>query len=320
MISKDDDGFCGTQNLRLLRKANRFGDESMRGYMWRMAEINGISSPHSLCRQLNLFDSRHWSITNYVKFGRMLGIKSNDINMQLRIRSIASLGAMRRVPFKSKRFGRSYNYFCYPDDKSVNDQRKICSDCLIENIYHRHQWEITSYSICEIHQIFLIDQCGVCKRRLDWFSGALSQCSCGFDLRNSQRYKAKPDIYGFYIHLLNFSRNRNSVIRTEYLPELYCIDGAPDAWEIDYRQRLRETAQAVKETLEEMQFPIESIQNHSIPVSNLADIEDLRMAFITMFLPELLWVHEYSSHLRRSIGQSLFSPGSNIVSSRFSSQ
>ncbi|MBF4372168.1 TniQ family protein [Vibrio anguillarum] len=62
----------------------------------------------------------------------------------------------------------------------------ICPLCIDEAPYIRQQWQFISHQACEHHACKLVHHCPECKSRLEYqTTESISQCECGFELRNS---------------------------------------------------------------------------------------------------------------------------------------
>lgn len=62
----------------------------------------------------------------------------------------------------------------------------ICPLCISEAPYIRQQWQFLSQQACERHGCKLVHHCPECQSRLEYqTTESISQCECGFELRNS---------------------------------------------------------------------------------------------------------------------------------------
>ncbi|EGQ9105700.1 hypothetical protein VCSRO209_0341 [Vibrio cholerae] len=62
----------------------------------------------------------------------------------------------------------------------------ICPLCISEAPYIRQQWQFLSQQACERHGCKLVHLCPECQSRLEYqTTESISQCECGFELRNS---------------------------------------------------------------------------------------------------------------------------------------
>ncbi|ENK1254288.1 TniQ family protein [Vibrio vulnificus] len=62
----------------------------------------------------------------------------------------------------------------------------ICPLCISEAPYIRQQWQFLSQQACDRHGCKLVHRCPECQSRLEYqTTESISQCECGFELRNS---------------------------------------------------------------------------------------------------------------------------------------
>ncbi|MEZ8106617.1 TniQ family protein [Vibrio cortegadensis] len=62
----------------------------------------------------------------------------------------------------------------------------ICPLCIGEAPYIRQQWHLIPHQVCAHHSCKLIHHCPECNSRFEYqHSESISQCECGFELRNS---------------------------------------------------------------------------------------------------------------------------------------
>lgn len=66
---------------------------------------------------------------------------------------------------------------------------KVCPRCLAENSYIRGLWSLNFYTVCAIHQTYLVDRCPDCMRMLKWHRRLADHCGCGYALANSPVYQ-----------------------------------------------------------------------------------------------------------------------------------
>ena len=62
---------------------------------------------------------------------------------------------------------------------SQSSTRRICPDCLREDLYHRSCWDLEFADICPIHRVLLCTRCQACGRGLRWAGSTVSRCKCG---------------------------------------------------------------------------------------------------------------------------------------------
>jgi hypothetical protein len=69
---------------------------------------------------------------------------------------------------------------------------RFCPQCLTEHGYWKVEWELNFYDVCHHHQVWLVDQCSSCGRKVNWQRNQLNRCGCGSTLKAEQS-KDSPD-------------------------------------------------------------------------------------------------------------------------------
>lgn len=167
-------------------RPNPFPDESLIGYIVRLSEANGYSSPKDI---LKLFQSSKYQlISNLPK--RI----HRDLTplMELTGKSFSTLEPMvyTHLYYKNKyKFLSSEVTFriiepCRP---------KFCSLCLQEKSYYRIVWDFSLVTVCPAHKCLLISNCPECSSELDIYRNGFGKCKCGFDLHEVEVVKELPD-------------------------------------------------------------------------------------------------------------------------------
>lgn len=148
--------------------------ESSRGYLLRLAEELGYASS--------------WEIT------KLAGTKIKGIDNENVINKLAP--ALRYSPEEIKK------HFYYPVNRSAHsslrtffgheisnkflnlNSPRLCPICISEKQIINAHWDINLITACSIHGCELIDRCPKCTKPLTWDRSKISECKCGFDLRN----------------------------------------------------------------------------------------------------------------------------------------
>ena len=63
---------------------------------------------------------------------------------------------------------------------------RYCPHCLMEDGIWKVEWELNFYDVCHHHQVWLVDQCTSCGKKLTWQRSQLTRCSCGSILHAEQ--------------------------------------------------------------------------------------------------------------------------------------
>ncbi|QHE90389.1 hypothetical protein PI93_000075 [Pandoraea fibrosis] len=138
-------------------------DESMIGYLLRLAECNGFAS---LC-DLDFLVSPQNCGGSRVKVESLLGGLSLSATRgqvtYFRNLQIPDCGGV--------------------DSKCWNGRRpRYCPICLAQAPYWRAVWDLTLMAACPAHRVALRDSCPGCHRALTWKRRHVSECDCGHTL------------------------------------------------------------------------------------------------------------------------------------------
>jgi hypothetical protein len=171
---------------KLLVRPNPFPDESLLGYIARLSEVNGYSSPKDI---LKLFQSSKYQlISNLPK--RI----DRDLTplMELTGKSFSTLEPMiyTHLYYKNK-----YKFLSSEVSFRIIEpcRPKFCPFCLQEKSYYRIVWDFSLVTVCPAHKCLLISNCPECNSKLDIYRNGFGKCKCGFDLREIQVVEELPD-------------------------------------------------------------------------------------------------------------------------------
>ena len=143
-----------------------FADESLPGFVMRMAENHDYGKPMDLLKAFGapelttlrlaaLQGSAHKGLAEY------LALFPNELD-----RLCYGPGPTCRV------LGHELH-----DNLVVLGRRKFCPLCLAEKPYHRAFWDLTLATVCPVHAVRLVDRCPHCKATLNWKAAPLTSCS-----------------------------------------------------------------------------------------------------------------------------------------------
>lgn len=166
---------------RLLVTAESFPDESLRGYLLRLCELNG----YRRLRWLTKFagyrgyntppDNRAFRILS-----RLSGIPEGRLHA-FAYNEVQKSGAGTHL-IRYSRFGTTLIKSCLLE----HTHARICPHCLAEASYMRAIWDIKFVTACARHGAAFLERCPRCSQRLTWKRSSVSFCTCGFDLRQAQ--------------------------------------------------------------------------------------------------------------------------------------
>lgn len=178
-LSKDIE----TPPPRLLSTPKPQSDESLMGYVLRLAEANGYKSASwifDLARlKINVAsggsDALYRIDWDSTVLEHVTGLTRTEIN-DLNCRQIESLFPTLRVS--------SFNAFRYSSPK-------VCPACLAQENYCRSVWDLLPFTACPAHESVMMSLCPKCGSRISWARKRVSVCRCGFDWRESVQMKAR---------------------------------------------------------------------------------------------------------------------------------
>ncbi|MEO3432314.1 TniQ family protein [Inquilinus sp. CAU 1745] len=158
-------------------------DESLVGFLIRLAEQNHIDNPLWLARLVGIpFATVDTAATTQFDLGLLSAASGVDPPSLERITYWRSTQE-GHVRFLDHRLGR---------EMVTLQHRRACPSCLLQAPYHRAVWDISVMTVCPDHAVRLIDRCPACRRRLGWSHGSILICRCGMDLRRAAAEKVPP--------------------------------------------------------------------------------------------------------------------------------
>lgn len=161
----------------LIRPAPMEG-ESLRGYLLRLGEANGLES--ALLREaLRFYSAGNRSVL--VALAALCGCE------------VAQLPQTWTSQSKGLR-QKTWVYGVPLPPAMVRIERcAVCPQCLRARVGVRAEWEIDALCVCPDHGCHLINVCPCCKRPIQWCRPGVAVCKCGFDLCHAPQSKATPE-------------------------------------------------------------------------------------------------------------------------------
>ncbi|MFB0842266.1 TniQ family protein [Paenibacillus oleatilyticus] len=153
-----------------------FFDESLSGYIFRLASANHFENP------LPMFQLSGLTMPGYLsRIACTTILRATQSLERLSILCNYSSDSLRNLTFCESE-GRFviYGNETIPENAIHNLKSKVCPMCLSESpMYSRKVWEL-----CERHLISLIDSCPSCKKTISWQGrNIIDFCKCGFDFK-----------------------------------------------------------------------------------------------------------------------------------------
>ncbi len=171
----------------LLRTPLPYEDESLAGYLIRLAQSNYYSSPNWILRLAGLQVSRGitlWAQPHQPSHLSQL-IKLTDEQLKL----------MASLPYQLVKEVNPVRYIIY------KYARKLCPNCLLESPYCRKIWDWKLVDVCSLHQCLLITSCAGCQKNIRWGRATVTRCRCGFDFRNQKSESASLEQLNLSVYL-----------------------------------------------------------------------------------------------------------------------
>lgn len=147
-----------------------YQDESLAGYVWRLATLNGYENPQHMRRVLKCKASLY--------VGRRV--------MREALPKVANSLAML-TGYSTKLFMTTFSPQCPTRTKknlvagaAIDDWRygspKICPACLTEHGYAQTAWGHLGYLVCTEHNTRLLTACPHCNQPIQWHADIANQC------------------------------------------------------------------------------------------------------------------------------------------------
>ena len=155
----------------LVRHPLPFPTESLVGYVLRLSQENGYSSPWSVYQMAGLQQNQVRS--SGFKFERLAKITGRPASVLNKIAFSASSD--------HPRWSRLLGHDLVPTDLNLI-RPKLCPQCIDEKGFIEAHWHLELMVACPVHHLLLASCCPKCGKRLRWFRPALLECECGGDL------------------------------------------------------------------------------------------------------------------------------------------
>lgn len=193
----------------LTRTPDPLPNESILGYVLRVAERNGYDSP--------------WHVF------RLAGYKQGQMRTAgLRVEGLAQILGKDPVLLARHAYvgigvdGKPlYQVSGVPVARSqlLSPLRlmrpHVCVDCIEEHHATDACWELSAFVACPAHGHMLLKECPSCKRPLSWYRPGLLTCACGASLRNAQTEIAPPALLGLMAVLQRKVRGQSKPLDVE---------------------------------------------------------------------------------------------------------
>ncbi len=161
-------------------------DESLVGFLVRLAHRRGMDSAHLLSKQLGL---------SYLKSG----VRTDEaVLARVAANADVPLADLLAISYRNGEQGRGHVVFrgrTIPARllKPPRSHRIVCPECMLEGQYHRAAWDLSFSSACPVHHRIMVHACPDCGQRLQWNGLDLALCGCcGADLTRARSSAVSP--------------------------------------------------------------------------------------------------------------------------------
>jgi hypothetical protein len=161
----------------LLRTPTPYEDESLAGYILRLADNNYYESPNWILQLAGL--KAQQGIYIYEEPS-----SRSCLSQLIRVED-KQLFLMASLPYETVNESKIRRYTLYKNGI------KICPQCLQESAYCRKIWDWDIFKACPKHQCLLIQKCPSCQKDIKWSRPGVQTCKCGFDFRTTLPERAK---------------------------------------------------------------------------------------------------------------------------------
>ncbi|WP_416308563.1 TniQ family protein [Neptunicella sp. SCSIO 80796] len=158
-------------------------DESLLGYLLRLAKMNGLQTVKELINLCEIRNIPAFPRTSAKSYARLLNGLSDATDIPVERLCNAFNTDHNASLFRSERYIR------HIDVKSF----QCCPLCMSENRYHRGAWNNVFSTYCNQHATLLIDSCPNCKHPYSWQCSQLRGCkNCGAEYEDYDVVSAPP--------------------------------------------------------------------------------------------------------------------------------
>jgi hypothetical protein len=143
-----------------------FVDESLNGYLLRLAEENFLGSTSALLRRTGIRLKAQYTPRELQAIAEFHGLEAQQLQ---RLASFPTVhGSLATGAFLRK------------------TAIAVCPECLRHTDYIRQAWHHELFTACPTHQVLLIEQCPECDAPAELNRGAVSRCRCGYALSEAR--------------------------------------------------------------------------------------------------------------------------------------
>lgn len=147
-------------------------NESLMGFVLRMANINTVQGIHWLYQRLGRDKLNRFKFEDCEEIAKTFGTSTERIER-----------AMWRRRYRDGLPVQTLGSVVVTKPYLIRPLRpQVCTKCLNDSGYCYQTWDFQFVSACPHHECSLIDQCPQCARYIQWMRPFLLHCNCGMAL------------------------------------------------------------------------------------------------------------------------------------------
>lgn len=155
----------------LLRTPLPIPGESYRGYVFRLAEANGLRDSNEMLRHATGIEEIGRLVEHPVEI--ITGLTGHDASM------------FSHMKYRTEDHSKSQlNGHLLPKTYLRLRNAKLCPTCVSELGYLPAEWDLLAATTCHRHQIKLLTRCPNCRKQLSWNRPGLLTCKCKANLEH----------------------------------------------------------------------------------------------------------------------------------------
>lgn len=169
---------------RLLVRPPPFKGESLRGYLHRVGECNGLGNGDQVFRALTGNEYRNYQVAarDLEKIAHSLMLSQTQVEF-MGYQAIES-GTQNKCLFFGHKIATAH---------FRSRHLAVCPTCLDEQNAVSGLWDLSAVPACPHHGGWLISACPSCGQQINWNRRHVSSCKCGFDLRKAETKRAPAE-------------------------------------------------------------------------------------------------------------------------------
>ncbi len=191
---------------RLLIRIKPYHDESIEGFCYRLMLANGYSTPRSVLPLLEKININHYSSNIFQDFIADLSKKTEIDQELLFILTVKKYCETMKI--QDYLTSELYKFLRHK-------QVKFCPLCLSEGFYHKLSWDFTLTAACTKHEVYLLEKCPECRKRISLTNFFKGFCKCGASLKSMIPKKVtnyeELEVQKYLSNLLNCSTEQQSI-------------------------------------------------------------------------------------------------------------